>query len=141
MGRREQQRQRKLYRPSASMAGAAARRKGVLQAQGVSESTNDSEKQEKVKEIDSIDEFMGFPKYEGGGKAKIGWLTNLHNTVVDNEYNLAGNAAVDYYFLQDDGNGFKVTVPFEPYFLIVCRVRIMLARERNVLIFQGWCRD
>ena len=141
MGWREQQRQRKVYRPSASMAGAVARRKGVLQAQGVSESTNDSEKQEKLKEIDSIDEFMGFPKYEGGGKAKIGWLTNLHNTIVNNEYGSAGNAAVDYYFLQDNGNGFKVTLPFEPYFLIACRVRMMLVRWCNVLICQGWRRD
>jgi DNA polymerase epsilon subunit 1 len=33
-----------------------------------------------------------------------------------------GLAAVDYYFIQDDGGMFKATVPYDPYFLIACKV-------------------
>lgn len=30
-------------------------------------------------------------------------------------------SAVDYYFVQDDGNRFKVTLPFSPYFYILTK--------------------
>jgi len=29
---------------------------------------------------------------------------------------------VDFYFIQGDGAIFKATVPYEPYFLVTCRV-------------------
>lgn len=32
-----------------------------------------------------------------------------------------GLAAVDYYFIQDDGGSFKVSIPYEPYFYLTCR--------------------
>jgi hypothetical protein len=33
-----------------------------------------------------------------------------------------GVAAVDFYFIQDDGGMFKATVPYEPYFYLTVRV-------------------
>lgn len=35
-----------------------------------------------------------------------------------------GLAAVDFYFIQDDGGTFKVTMPYEPYFYLSCRVSL-----------------
>ena len=34
-----------------------------------------------------------------------------------------GRAAVDYYFIQEDGKMFKCTMNYEPYFYISCVVR------------------
>ena len=34
----------------------------------------------------------------------------------------SGRAGVDYYFIQDDGCMFKVTLLREPYFYIACKV-------------------
>lgn len=34
-----------------------------------------------------------------------------------------GRAAVDYYFIEDDGGLFKTTMEYEPYFCISCKVR------------------
>lgn len=33
---------------------------------------------------------------------------------------------MDYYFIQDDGNMFKATYAYEPYFYIACKVRLAL---------------
>ncbi len=37
-----------------------------------------------------------------------------------------GKAAVDFYFIQDDGGMFKCTLQYEPYFYIACKVRLIL---------------
>ena len=36
----------------------------------------------------------------------------------------AGRAAVDYYFIEEDGNLFKSTLLYEPYFYLACKVRL-----------------
>lgn len=36
----------------------------------------------------------------------------------------SGKAGVDYYFIEDDGNMFKVTYLSEPYFYIAAKVTI-----------------
>ena len=55
----------------------------------------------------------------------------------------SGKAAVDFYFIQDDGGMFKCTFQYEPYFYIACKVRLFkiirscilnhvhLGRDRN----------
>ena len=30
-------------------------------------------------------------------------------------------SAVDYYFIEDDGGRFKATLPFKPYFYVLCK--------------------
>jgi hypothetical protein len=42
-------------------------------------------------------------------------------TLIKSDSHVGGKAAVDFYFIQDDGGSFKATVPFEPYFFVGCR--------------------
>lgn len=65
---------------------------------------------------------MGFSKYQEG-PSKIGWLVNMMPTLQVDESKSSGRAAVDFYFIEEDGGTFKSTVCYEPYFYIACRVR------------------
>lgn len=68
----------------------------------------------------SIDERMGFARYETGRK-KEGWLVNVQPTAIEDERIPAGRSALDCYFLEQDGSTFKATVEYEPYFLIAVK--------------------
>ncbi|XP_059098833.1 DNA polymerase epsilon catalytic subunit A-like [Tigriopus californicus] len=47
----------------------------------------------------------------------VGYLLNMHSSeILDEDKRLI--AAVDYYFIQEDGARFKVTLPFQPYLYI-----------------------
>ncbi|THH26723.1 hypothetical protein EUX98_g7459 [Antrodiella citrinella] len=50
-----------------------------------------------------------------------GWLVNMHPTLVKDPDHPGGKAAVDFYFIQDDGGMFKCTLQYEPYFYIACK--------------------
>ncbi|KAL8927136.1 MAG: hypothetical protein Q9208_002520 [Pyrenodesmia sp. 3 TL-2023] len=80
----------------------------------------------------TIDESMGFARYESGRK-RTGWLCNMHSTSVEDGKTPGGRAAVDYYFLEDDGGSFKATLEYDPYFLLAVRK----GREAEV---EEWCR-
>ncbi|MCJ1404631.1 DNA polymerase epsilon catalytic subunit [Xylographa trunciseda] len=97
-----------------------------------SEATSQDEKIEATRLAHSIDESMGFARYDSG-KRKIGWLCNMHSTSVKDEKVPGGRAGVDYYFLEEDGGSFKATVEYDPYFLIAVR----RGREAEV---EEWCR-
>lgn len=84
------------------------------------ESTSQDEKIQATRLVHSIDESMGFPRYDSG-KKKTGWLCNMHSTSIEDEKNPNGRAGVDYYFLEDDGGSFKATLEYDPYFLIAVR--------------------
>ncbi|KAK8845494.1 DNA polymerase epsilon catalytic subunit A [Kwoniella newhampshirensis] len=82
------------------------------------------EKFEEVKVYDEIDEKLGFWRFESSkaeGEKKIGWLVNMHQTLAQSSTHAGGLAAVDFYFIQDDGGMFKATVPYEPYLYVTCR--------------------
>ncbi|KAF3906314.1 hypothetical protein ABW20_dc0103392 [Dactylellina cionopaga] len=83
--------------------------------------TSSEEKWEATRLASSIDEKMGFAKYEAGPK-KIGWLINMHSTAVEDEDIMGGRAGVDFYFIDDDGGSFKATVLYDPYFVIACKL-------------------
>lgn len=70
--------------------------------------------------VDSVDDKMGFPRFEHG-PMKIGWLINMHATILPSEEVLDGLAAVDYYFLDEDGGSFKATLNYDPYFFLSCK--------------------
>ncbi|KAM3161469.1 DNA polymerase epsilon catalytic subunit [Lachancea thermotolerans] len=89
---------------------------------------------------DEIDTLMGFERYtapQHNGKnvsieetpGRIGWLVNMHPTLVPQDSGLtkgsalspAGVSGVDFYFLDEEGGGFKSTITFDPYFLVACR--------------------
>jgi hypothetical protein len=71
---------------------------------------------------DEIDARMGFPRYSAG-PSRVGWLINMHPTIVRDEEWPSGRAACDYYFLDESGSSFKSTVVFSPYFLLVVEAR------------------
>lgn len=85
-----------------------------------SEATSQDEKVQSTRLANSIDESMGFARYESG-KKKIGWLCNMHSITIEDEKIPGGKAGVDYYFIEEDGNTFKATVAYDPYFLIAAR--------------------
>ncbi|KAI7977288.1 hypothetical protein EIK77_004704 [Talaromyces pinophilus] len=96
------------------------------------EATSQDEKFEAIRLANSIDESMGFPRFEAGEK-RAGWLINMHSTTVEDPNIPGGRAGVDFYFLDDDGNNFKATVEYDPYFLIAVKG----GREQEV---EEWCR-
>lgn len=68
---------------------------------------------------DSIDGKYGFAKYKDPVE-RCGWLINMRATEIqDDDKKLI--SAVDYYFIQDDGERFKVSLPFRPYFYIAAK--------------------
>lgn len=97
-----------------------------------SEVTSQDEKMEATRLAHTLDESMGFARYDSG-KKKVGWLCNMHSTSVEDEKVPGGRAGVDFYFLEEDGGSFKATVEFDPYFLIA----VKRGREAEV---EEWCR-
>ena len=97
-----------------------------------SEATFQDEKLQATRLANTIDESMGFARYESG-KKRVGWLINMHSTTIEDEKIPGGRAGVDYYFLEDDGGSFKATVEYDPYFLIA----VKRGREAEV---EEWCR-
>lgn len=84
------------------------------------EATSQDEKFEAIRLANSIDESLGFPRFESG-ETRAGWLINMHSTTIEDPNVQGGRAGVDYYFLQDDGGSFKATVEYDPYFLIAVK--------------------
>ena len=85
-----------------------------------SEATSQDEKLQATQLAHSIDEGMGFMRYESG-KQKVGWLCNMHSTTIQDDNIPGGRAGVDFYFLEETGDTFKATVEYEPYFLVAVR--------------------
>ncbi|CAB08772.1 DNA polymerase epsilon catalytic subunit Pol2 [Schizosaccharomyces pombe] len=67
-----------------------------------------------------IDRMMGFDSYEGG-QPREAWLLNVHPTVIESTKGNSTLSAVDFYFIQDDGDTFRCTIPYSPYFYIAAR--------------------
>ncbi|KAI9594971.1 hypothetical protein BDF19DRAFT_465848 [Syncephalis fuscata] len=84
------------------------------------EPTNLDQQFENTQAMDTIDERMGFYRFQEG-PPRLGWLINMHPTLVRDKDNPSGRAGVDYYFLEEDGNTFKATIVSSPYFLIGCK--------------------
>ncbi|KAK5939655.1 DNA polymerase epsilon catalytic subunit [Knufia obscura] len=95
------------------------------------EVSSQDEKLQAVALANSIDESFGFPRFDSG-KKRVGWLYNMHSTLIPDSNVPGGHrAGVDFYFLADEtgsrnGSGneaenFKATVEYEPYFLVAVR--------------------
>ncbi|KAJ5439457.1 DNA polymerase epsilon catalytic subunit A [Penicillium daleae] len=97
-----------------------------------SEATSQDEKFEAIRLANSIDETLGFPRFESG-ETRAGWLINMHSTTIQDPNVPGGRAGVDYYFLQDDGGSFKATVEYDPYFLIA-------VKKGHEMEVEEWCR-
>lgn len=90
--------------------------------EATNESTNRDERVASTRFANEIDRKMGFERYEGGKKQRIGWLINMHSTMLTDEEKGGQKSAVDFYFLDEEGGGFKATLQYNPYFLIACKV-------------------
>ncbi|KAL7910960.1 DUF1744 domain-containing protein [Trichoderma velutinum] len=82
--------------------------------------TSANEKWERTRLAQSIDDKMGFARYESG-KKKEGWLVNVQPTSVEDERIPGGRAALDCYFIELDGSTFKATVEYDPYIVIAVK--------------------
>jgi DNA polymerase epsilon subunit 1 len=96
------------------------------------EASSLAEKLESTRLANTIDESMGFARYDAGRK-KVGWLCNMHSTTVEDENVPGGRAGVDFYFIEEDGGTFKATVEYDPYFLLA----VKRGKEPEV---EEWCR-
>jgi DNA polymerase epsilon subunit 1 len=43
-----------------------------------------------------------------------------------------GRAAVDLYFIEEDGNPFKATILYDPYFYVLCKVHLLMTNENSL---------
>ena len=76
-----------------------------------------------IRDAEAIDSKYGFSRLEGA-REETGYLLNMHATeVLDDDKRLV--AAVDYYFVQEDGSRFKVAVPYSPYLYVSVRQEFM----------------
>ncbi|ORY68251.1 DNA polymerase family B [Pseudomassariella vexata] len=95
------------------------RRTQTFAASSRAEGTSADEKAERAALAQQIDESMGFARYESG-RRKEGWLVNVQPTTVALEDD-GGRAALDCYFIEEEGTTFKATIEYEPYFLVAVR--------------------
>ncbi|KAE8270465.1 hypothetical protein A4X09_0g1860 [Tilletia walkeri] len=115
---------------SSYQAGSSARdsnTKNAVRSAGANMSRADDgtaleERFQDVHTRDTIDVSLGFERLEHGATQEA-WLVNMHPTLLRDEDggHPTGKSAVDFYFIDDIGSSFKVTLPFQPYFLIGCR--------------------
>ncbi|KIW33109.1 uncharacterized protein PV07_04601 [Cladophialophora immunda] len=96
------------------------------------EGTSQDEKIQATRLANNIDDAMGFPRYDSG-KRRVGWLYNMHSTSIEDPRVPGGRAGVDFYFLGEDGENFKATVDYDPYFLLA----VKRGREAEV---EEWCK-
>lgn len=117
-----------------SAASSNPRRSKTVQFNSLrsTEATSQDEKFEAIRLANSIDETLGFPRFESG-ETRAGWLVNMHSTSIEDSDVPGGRAGVDYYFLQDDGGSFKATVEYDPYFLIA-------VKKGYEMDIEEWCR-
>ncbi|KAJ6115701.1 DNA polymerase epsilon catalytic subunit A [Penicillium sp. IBT 18751x] len=108
------------FRGAAASSGPRRTKTVEFGSLRISEATSQDEKFEAIRLASSIDEQLGFPRFESG-ETRAGWLVNMHSTTIEDSNVQGGRAGVDFYFLQDDGNNFKATVEYEPYFLIAVK--------------------
>ncbi|KAB7504214.1 DNA polymerase epsilon catalytic subunit A [Armadillidium nasatum] len=98
---------------------------------GLVEETGSDLRLQQSLENDAIDAKYGFNRYKES-EEKIGWLLNMHPTeILDEDKRL--RSAVDYYFIQEDGSRFKVSLPYHPYFYVICRKEV----RQDVCTFLG----
>ncbi|KAJ2953420.1 hypothetical protein O0L34_g1009 [Tuta absoluta] len=70
-------------------------------------------------ENDRIDSKYGFDRVRDA-KERTGYLINMHTAeILDEDKRLV--SAMDYYFIEMDGSRFKISLTFQPYFLLLAR--------------------
>lgn len=116
------------------MAYHGAKTRTFTAASGRAEGTSTDEKWERTRLANTIDENMGFARYEAG-RPKEGWLVNVQPASIEDPRipGGGGRAALDCYFIEDDGATFKASIEYEPYFLVA-------ARKGHEAEVEEWCK-
>ncbi|KAF2353056.1 DNA-directed DNA polymerase family B exonuclease domain [Trinorchestia longiramus] len=74
-------------------------------------------------ENDAVDQKYGFARHKEHSE-RVGWLLNMHSTeILDDDKRLL--SAVDFYFLEEDGSRFKVSMPYRPYFYVITHDEVL----------------
>ncbi len=108
------------FRRGGKQAYNGPRKAKTFTSSKANEATSADEKREAARLANTIDEAMGFARYDSG-KKKVGWLVNIKPTRIEDEKILEGRAGLDCYFIEDDGGTFKATLEYEPYFLVAVK--------------------
>ena len=108
------------YRRGGKQAYHGPRKPKTFAARSGNEATSADEKREAVSLAHSIDEAQGFARYDSG-KKRVGWLVNIHSTNIEDDKIPEGRAALDCYFIEEDGSTFKATLEYDPYFLVAVK--------------------
>uniref|UniRef100_H2YP33 DNA polymerase epsilon catalytic subunit n=1 Tax=Ciona savignyi TaxID=51511 RepID=H2YP33_CIOSA len=86
-------------------------------SESISESS--AKRLEQAQLNDVLDAKFGYEKLKHPCE-RLGWLINLSSAdCLDEDKRLI--SAVDYYFVQDDGKRFKVSLPYHPYFYLAVK--------------------
>ncbi|KAG2028761.1 hypothetical protein BDR03DRAFT_988206, partial [Suillus americanus] len=88
------------------------------------------ERFERVRESDEVDENMGFVRVQEGARRE-GWLINMHPTLLKDADYPGGKAAVDFYFIQDDGG------IMQDWIRVFCR-RVATKRFEGLIVRIVW---
>ncbi|CEF64463.1 DNA polymerase epsilon catalytic subunit A [Strongyloides ratti] len=75
------------------------------------------QRKERIQFKNDTDAKYGYSIYTDS-KPKIAWLVNVQSSELIDEHNKDIIACVDYYFLEESGERFKICYPFRPYFLL-----------------------
>ncbi|RVE53948.1 hypothetical protein evm_001351 [Chilo suppressalis] len=98
------------------------RENGFKKDAGTSSGAREESSESRIRnalENDRIDSKYGFDRVRDA-KERTGYLINMHTAeVLDEDKRLV--AAMDYYFIEMDGTRFKISLMFQPYFLIMAR--------------------
>ena len=93
----------------------------VIPKDNIKTKKNDNEtidlKEEFTKDLGDQDYLFGFDRITEGDD-RVGWLINMHPTETLDETIGVNVSAVDYYFIEQDGSTFKVTIHKFPYIYI-----------------------
>ncbi|CAL55806.1 DNA polymerase epsilon, catalytic subunit A,C-terminal [Ostreococcus tauri] len=71
-------------------------------------------------EEDALHAELGFGTHSGGDD-RIGWLINVSSTQVEDKESGKAFAAVNLYFMEQDGSTFKAQVKYKPYFYVATK--------------------
>lgn len=145
--RRANQPYRRVYKNGTTSYGGP-RKPATVTASSLrgTEATSQNERVEATRLANSIDEAMGFPRFDSG-RRKVGWLCNMHSTTVEDERVPGGRAGVDFYFIGEEGvdgtaETFKATVEYDPYFLVaVKRGKEAEVEEWSRRAFEGLIKE
>ncbi|UMM15271.1 hypothetical protein L5515_002763 [Caenorhabditis briggsae] len=91
--------------------------KDDLPAQAVENDANYKERLSLIKSNDAIDAKLGFVRYTGIQEKK-GFLINIQPSELVDEQTKVIVSVVDYFFISDMDERFKISYPFRPYFYI-----------------------